>query len=61
MKPEKFKDLWSRKGTNTSPLEEVRLKELKLNQSTIEFLGISGLPEEAAPFLAFVSNTGEMP
>lgn len=57
MTPEEFKIIWTKNGDFTSPINPAQLNELKLTKSTVEFLTISGLPEEASPFLTFVKNS----
>ena len=40
-----------------SPLECDKLENLKLSKSSIDFLVISGLPQDAAPFISFCTDT----
>lgn len=59
MTPEEFKIIWTKNGDATSPINPIQLKELKLTKNTVDFLTISGLPEEASPFLTFVKESGD--
>jgi len=59
MTPEEFKIIWTKNGDEISPINHVQLKELKLTKSTFDFLTISGLPEEASPFLTFAKDSGD--
>lgn len=60
MTPEEFKNIWTKNGETVSPLTPSRLQGLKLLPSTIEFLTISGLPFEAAPFLSFAQDKDDI-
>lgn len=59
MTPEEFKTIWTKNGDSTSPINPVQLNELNLTKRTIDFLTISGFPEEASPYLTFVNNSGD--
>lgn len=59
MTPEQFKQTWTINGEKLSPLKVDNLLGLNLKPSTIDFLTISGLPFDAAPFLSFVQDKSE--
>ena len=59
MTPQQFKDIWTSIDDNLSPLRYDKLVSLKLSKSTIEFLVISGLPKDAAPFISFCRDSND--
>ncbi len=59
MTPEQFRHIWTANEDNLSPLSTGSLVGLNLKQSTIDFLTVTGLPFEAAPYLSFVQNKAD--
>src|SRR5690606_3948608 len=54
-----FKTQWAMREDNLQPISLKNLEGLNLKQSTIDFLTISGLPADAAPFLSFAKDTDD--
>jgi hypothetical protein len=60
MTPQEFMKSWTENGERVSPIDPERLMSLNLKEQTIEFLILSGLPIEAAPFLTFSKDTDDL-
>ncbi len=60
MTTEQFKTTWTSIEDNLSVLKRENLVDLNLSQSTIDFLTTCGLPNDAAPFLTFCSDTDDI-
>ncbi|WP_036150627.1 SUKH-4 family immunity protein [Maribacter forsetii] len=60
MKPEEFKKLWTSNEEKLKPISINRLNGLGLCDASIQFLNTVGLPESAAPFLSFVTNSDDL-
>ncbi|MBL7946636.1 MAG: SUKH-4 family immunity protein [Flavobacteriales bacterium] len=58
MRPEEFKERWDSSGEATVPMKASDLRALDLNDDSVAFLSIAGLPEAAAPFLSFAEGSG---
>lgn len=56
MRPLEFKEIWTKNENNLSSIDSEKLINTALRKETIEFLTLSGLPEEASPFLTFSKN-----
>jgi len=57
MTTSEFKIAWAQYSGDLRPISIPTLEKFNLSPSTMEFLNLSGLPEDAAPFLSFVSDT----
>ena len=57
MTPAEFKSAWLQHNNNLCPVSLNTLDRFPLTASAKDFLHISGLPEDAAPFLSFFSDT----
>ena len=60
MKPEEFKKLWTSNEEKLNPISMNRLNGLGLRDSSIQFLNTVGLPQSAAPFLSFVTDSDDI-
>ncbi|WP_291967822.1 SUKH-4 family immunity protein [Maribacter sp.] len=60
MKPEEFKKLWTSNEEKLNPININRLNGLGLRDASIQFLNTVGLPESAAPFLSFVTDSDDL-
>ncbi|MDF4220310.1 hypothetical protein PXC01_01850 [Maribacter sp. M208] len=60
MKPEEFKKLWTSNEEKLNPININRLNGLGLCDASIQFLNTVGLPESAAPFLSFVTDSDDL-
>jgi hypothetical protein len=56
MTAEEFKQIWKSEDDNCSSIHPELLGGLNLKPSTVNFLTVTGLPIEAAPFLSFTVN-----
>ncbi|WP_430968554.1 SUKH-4 family immunity protein [Spongiimicrobium sp. 2-473A-2-J] len=59
MTPKEFEKQWISKKGNLNKISPSRLVNLGLSKPIIEFISISGLPNDAPPFLSFGSNTDD--
>jgi hypothetical protein len=57
---EEFKNIWTIEDDSLRPISVERLTGLNLQQSTVDFLTISGFPENVAPYLTFSKDTGDI-
>ncbi|MEP2278966.1 hypothetical protein [Maribacter sp.] len=60
MKPEEFKKLWTSNEEKLNPISINRLNGLGLSDASIQFLNTAGLPQSAAPFLSFVTDSDDL-
>ena len=60
MTPTEFKNTWTTDNDSLFPLSEEKCKGLNLKQETIDFLTITGLPDNAAPYLSFAKDTTDL-
>ena len=60
MTPQDFRDSWTNIDKSLSPLTVSRLDRFKLQQSTVDFLTIAGLPIYSEPNLSFANNTDDI-
>ncbi|MDP2388499.1 MAG: SUKH-4 family immunity protein [Bacteroidota bacterium] len=60
MTAQEFKNVWETSDHSLRPLSIDRFKGLNLQQTTIDFLTIAGLPANVAPYLSFVRDTSDI-
>jgi SUKH-4 immunity protein len=60
MTPQEFRNIWAIIDEPLSPISKSRLERFKLNQSTFDFLNLSGLPVYCEPNLYFANDTNDI-
>ena len=60
MTPQDFKNNWTNIDEPLSPLTVSRLDRLNLQQSTVDFLTVAGLPAYSEPNLSFANDTDDI-
>ena len=60
MTTQEFKNAWETSDHSLRPLSIDRFKGLNLQQATVDFLTMAGLPGNVAPYLSFVRDTSDI-